>query len=94
LGALHEYLQQCKSVIPIVVLYIVSCHTTDVQVGADEDEHSDDDTRRIKITNDLFWKSLIDDDDDVWDDGGDQLVAGTSTHVDEGVGDRYQILYT
>ena len=47
-----EYLQQCKSDILIVVFYIVSYHSSDEQVGAD-------DARRMKIINDPFWKSLM-----------------------------------
>jgi hypothetical protein len=39
-----ECLRRCKSDIPIICLYIVSYHTSDEQVGDDEDDEGGDDT--------------------------------------------------
>ena len=82
-----EYLQRCKYDIPIVVLYIVSYHTSDEQIGVDEDDEGADDARRMKIINDRFWKLLMGDEGDAWDDGDDQLVAGSTTHDNDALDD-------
>jgi hypothetical protein len=74
-----ECLRRCKSDIPIVCLYIVSYHTSDEQVNDDEDDQGGDDTRRMKFINDPFWKSLMSDEGDAWNDGDDQPVACSIT---------------
>jgi hypothetical protein len=41
----------------------------------------------MKIINDPFWKSLMGDDDNAWDDGGDQPMASSTTHDDDALDD-------
>ncbi|KAE8076643.1 hypothetical protein FH972_015280 [Carpinus fangiana] len=82
-----KYLQQCKSDIPIMALYIVSYHTSYEQVGADEDDEGADDARRMKIINDPFWKSLMGNEGDAWDDSDDQPVACFVTHDNDALDD-------
>jgi hypothetical protein len=60
-----------------VVLYIVAFGHGDEE--EEEDEINDvDDRKRNRILNDPFWKSLMGNDDDAWDDGTEPGV-GTST---------------
>jgi hypothetical protein len=84
----------------VVVLYTMSFAHADAQVCAnvgevDEDEHSDDEERMMNVINDPFWKSLMSNDDDDWDDGCEPRLNtstrgdDTSTHGDrEGVDER------
>jgi hypothetical protein len=61
---------------PVVVLYIVAFGHGDEE---EEDEVNDVDERKWnKIINDPFWKSLMGNDNDAWDDGA-ELGVGTST---------------
>jgi hypothetical protein len=82
-----EYFQRCKSDIPIVCLYIVSYHTSDEQVGDDEDNEGADDAWRMKIINEPFWKSLMGNEGDAWDDGDDQPVACSITQDNDALDD-------
>jgi hypothetical protein len=64
---------------PVVVLYIVAFGHGDKEEEEEEDEINDvDERKRNRILNDPFWKSLMGNDDDAWDDGAEPGV-GTST---------------
>lgn len=78
----------------LVLLYTVSFAIDGEEVGSDvgegdEVEDSDDEERRMEVINDPYWRSLMSDDDDVWD-GADELEADVYflSDFDEGDSDE------